>query len=250
MFRSPDSNHAYRAVAAGLAGAAVLSVGPIAQRSVNLPSRDVSARTAAAAVNRDPLAFAAALSAERIPAGFVLIGVTERSHDSAADAQYTKAPVSLSRAVELFLVTHPGFTLVDDSAWAFVLRPSERSLCDVPLDRALRTPPISGSALEAFWRLASLVNPAAIPKAPPSIVCGAGDCARREEGSRTAVVLPGGDMTLQEGLSQVAGQAGVVWLLHEVVSPQTGQSSCGFGYFDGGSRVTTSYVLARSSGPR
>lgn len=250
MSRSADNNRTHHAVFAGVVGAAVLAASVAAQQNLNLPAREVTARTAAAAAKPDPLAFAAALASERIPAGFVIVGESTPSYDSAAISQYSMAPVSLTRAVDFFLKMHPGFTLEDQSAWALVLRSKERSSCDAPLRRSFRAPAISGSGLEAFWRLALLVSPDTIPQAPPGIVCGGGECSDLEPKTGLPVTIPPGELTLQDGLSQTAGQAGLVWLLQEVVSPQTGERSCRFSYFAGDSRMETGYVLGRSSRPR
>lgn len=247
MCRSAGSKRTHSPVIAVVISAVALCVGLMANQLVNLRARDVTARTVAAAIKPDPLAFAAALAFERVPAGFIITGENGRSDQAAANGQYSEAPVSLGRAVELFTKTHSAYTVVNQSPWALVVRPKERTLCDMPLRRWIRAPAISGSALEAFWRFSLLVSPETIPQVPPGLVCGGGDCSDRELSSRLRVTIPAGASTLQEGLSQIADQAGLVWVLQEVVSSVTGEHTCRFSYFDGDSRMETGYILAKSA---
>ena len=166
----------------------------------------------------NPLTLGAALAKDRIPAGIVIAG---------EESNYTTR----------------------QSLLAVIVEPRRATVCDDVLRRPLPPQTLTLPAHEAFWRLASFVNPNGVPAAPPGVVCG-GNCKPDEQPSHLkAVTLSLAGMTLEDGLSQIVhGAPGLVWVLHEQWTEHRQERTCTFEFFSNEQRVQTSYVLASAPG--
>jgi len=242
MSKAADS----RLVILGLVGLmSAMAETAAARRQVQGGDLVVSSATAAAAESGDPVAFAAALAKERVPAGFV---VSAQEQPSGAPAP-TPGERSLNGALQTFLARRADYR-AEQSTWALVVKPRKETVCDAALKRSLAPATFAVPAYEAFWRIAIASNPSGAPSAPPGVVCGGGNCDQSRRPSHlTTVSLSLSGTTLEDGLSQtVYGAPGLVWLLREQWSDQRKEWTCGLEYFSDEYHVATSYVLARVAG--
>ena len=216
------------------------------QSQPGVGGRVVSARIAAAAASAEPEAFAAALAADRVAAGFVIPAADKPAPASPVNENTIEGqPLPLERVTGVFVRRHTAFSVDDRSKWAPVFLPKQQTACNAILRHKLPSDAVSGPAYEVFWRIARAASPSTVPSAPPATVC-AGCNPGAPLNNAMQVALPG-TLTVQDALTQAASQAGLVWRLLEEKQPGQPGARCRLAYFDGQHRVDTSYMLARTS---